>query len=92
MTGTQGAIADRVGDRRLSIKVRALHVSMRDALNSARVEPAHLRAFAVEDVATRALHIARELRGEDHGAVHEGELAQIEDEAREAARGTRGAF
>ena len=73
--------------RRLALKVRGLRVSVRDALNSARAQPRHLRAFAVEDVAARAFHIARQLRDEDRGARHEGELSHIEDEVREALQG-----
>ena len=48
---------------------------MRDALNSERSEPRHLRRYVIED------------RDEDRGAIHEGAIDHIEDEIREALRG-----
>ena len=75
-----------MGDRRLALKVRALRVSVRDALRSAETEPSHLRALAIEEVARRGFYIAQTLRHEDRGASFEGELGAIEDEIRTIAR------
>ena len=75
-----------MADGRLALKVRALRVSVRDALKTAETEPNHLRALAIEGVASRAFYIAQSLRDEDRGARFEGEIGAIEDEIRTVAR------